>query len=375
MSIFGNRDDSYSSLPVIEGYGVDDMGAAFINMEAYDDMLDIVKSIHALDTLEIQGRREVSALQESGMSDEVIESEMEKWDAVHEAWYSSAWESIKKFFVDLGKKIKAFFATMLRWFNGFYMTAKKFAEKYGKEVVALDTKGNLKGYKIKTFDNEGLLKSGATDVENVFNKIFDTVQKFAAFQRAGVEVEKNSKNKEELDKVMTGAVLGTGPITRDKFHEELYSKFRGSNVSNAEDKKEMELSASKVVAFLKDDSGLKAAKKAGSEMEKHISHTISEIEKFASHRSDADKEGAEKYQIGKMNDGQVKNSAYTHSKSGSADVAARQIEAARLQVHLYNVGKTDALAMINAWKTAIEEKMGDYMRYCRGAFGYKKKDN
>ena len=46
---------------------------------------------------------------------------------------------------------------------------------------------------------------------------------------------------------------------------------------------------------------------------------------------------------------------------------------ARLHVHIFNTGKTEALAFVGAWKNAIEEKISDYMKFCRGAFGHKEK--
>ena len=42
MSIFGRQNTTAYAFPVVEGYGCEDLGAMFINTEAYDDMSDII---------------------------------------------------------------------------------------------------------------------------------------------------------------------------------------------------------------------------------------------------------------------------------------------------------------------------------------------
>jgi len=164
MAFFNNENFLTCTIPAVEGaqYDPDNGGAANIAMEAYEDMLNVVKAIHAADMAELACKHQYQGMTESYVAEQ-IQVVQEK--SVKEI-FETIKDGIKKFF----GKIATFFKKLYEKFFVFSKSNKSFAEKYTPILKNLkyDAKVKIQGY---AYTNEiqkilDLVERGVTGVEN-----------------------------------------------------------------------------------------------------------------------------------------------------------------------------------------------------------------
>lgn len=164
MAFFNNENFLTCTIPAVEGdqYDPDNGGAANITMEAYEDMLNVVKAIHAADIAELGCKHQYQGMTESYVAEQ-IQVVQEK--SVKEI-FETIKDGIKKFF----GKIATFFKKLYEKFFAFSKSNKSFAEKYLSVLKNMkhDAKVKIQGY---NYTNDlakitALVEKGVSGVED-----------------------------------------------------------------------------------------------------------------------------------------------------------------------------------------------------------------
>ena len=229
--------------PVYEGYSFEDAGATLIAMESYDDSESVIESISALDILILR------------------ESEL----PVLEAGAKDVIERVKSAFKKLWGKLKAFFATIMRYFDAMTKSAADFAKKYEKE---LGTK-SLSNFKYKMFNYTipEAPDKNASSAEKVLDDITGVLSNFtlaAGADKAKEGLNKLKEDREETEEEIRAEVAGKGgKLTAEEFRKELFATFRGG-AEGADDKAERDINIRTIISEVKDSPKLKRAVEAAS---------------------------------------------------------------------------------------------------------------
>lgn len=347
MSIFGkNSTYMVDDVPVFEGYDCEFNGDLLSEEESYEDQLGIIEAIHAIDMAELEMTKELKEVTEA--SD--IEAIQEKYAPVLEAALKTAWEKIKKFFMDLFGKLKAFFDSVVRFFVALFASGKQFATKYEKQLKKLKSDGKLVGYKAKMYKYTNMEGRTAEDALKIANDLIDS--KFGGLDNLTEEKAKEAQKKLEdekksfLDTLRAKFVPGIGgsDIDEDDFRKALFAHFR-DGVEPTEtliDDTPVDIDA--IIEVLKSGKELDAAKKAQSNCDKVFGEKINEIRKL--------------------------ESKYAEDKAAQAVLSY-----VHKYISLFSASKSIALAYFRAWKSAITERENTYKRICLNAFHYKKDKN
>lgn len=364
MSIFGKGyNDSTVTAPVYEGYGVEVNGDILAITESFDDQLEIVKALHAIDMEELAMRSDVRQLRESGADISAIEERQQQYEAVTEGMVKNAYQKIKEFFSKLWGKIKAFFASVVRYFDGLFKSSQDFVKKYEQQLKKLDLQGFK--YKMHKYTNLDGLKLEGVDRKEVIESVFAVLKSFDGSEK-GLEklrdmIEEQRENKEKEAAEMRGQFVGKGPLTQDEFTEALYAHFRNGATSD-DDMEEQPVKIEEILVVLKDTKAKKEvedfAKKNDEEFSK-ILKDISEIER-------------------KLITAKEKDGAYTvkHSDieaSVPTKASSLVLEQLRLAASFVSTQKDIEMQFFRAWRTAYAERESVYKRVCIAAFRYKRK--
>jgi hypothetical protein len=383
MSIFGRQSSSSYTVTAADGYGCDHMGSAFIAIEAFDDQLEIIKAIHAMDSVEIQAKKEVRVMQESFADRYDISNKMDKYEALYENFITDAWDKIVAFVKKVWEKVKAFFKSLVRVFDSLWLSGKEFAKKYKDKITALHNSGALKDYKINTYvytiDKEGV------DPKKTFNRLYDvlTSKKAVPFSISHVITAKTSMEeyakrlKNDQESILKAC---RGDMSVENFRTSIFKALRNGK----QDKEELELSPSTVFGALIDDEVGSKLKEANSKADTFFSEYIKTIEDLQSAVSSYSKENPVKhsdYKIGRLkNDDTHAGTASEeapYAKDFSAHLAADEknpshvVAALREVISIMNGAKSIALETIQMWRAAVTEREADYKKWCTGAFSHK----
>lgn len=374
MSIFGrNNVGSTLSAPVYEGYSCESNGDLIAIQEGYEDQLAIIESIHALDMEEISFKKQLKSLKESGASTDEIESSISKYETVIEGVVGNVWDNIKKFFTKMWGKIKAFFHSVVRYFDGLFKSGKDFVEKYAKELENL----NLNGYKFKMYNYTVSEEKKADSLFTITQKFLSSKGAFptrAASPTADIQelTDKLESDKDDIINGLRGELVGGGNLDKEQFAKELFGTFRGG-ASSETDKEEEQVNISNIISVLKgSDKALEKAEKAITDCDKVFSDYIKEIDKMqnviGNVKTDATEAKWEKHKISKDN-------SHDYNSTNTAGHKGESISFVKACSSIFSEGKNIALEYFRAWKEAIVERNGVYKSVCTSAFRYKKKDN
>lgn len=344
MSIFGRKNSYATNDVVVEGYNCENNGDLIAIQEGYEDQLAIIEALHAVDAEELAYRRDVLALESAGASVKEIENRREEFFVVTEGAVSNVYEKIKAFLNKIKAKLKAFFASVVRYFDGLFKSGKDFATKYEKELRKL----NLSGFEYKMFKYENL--DGSTPAEalekaqSMNDRLFNNIT-------TKDEVENvDDKKDDEFDK-FRGELIGSSAIDAADFSQELFSHFR-SDATDKSDMEEVKVQIGTIIDTLKTNKDLQTAEKALSKVDSVFDKAIRAIEKSE-----------------KEHDKVMVNKTATEEEKTKAifDAAVCQKKASHL-----NEAKTIALEYFRAWKSAVTERNSVYKNVCVAAFRYKK---
>lgn len=366
-------------VPVFEGYDVLDDGDLIALQESYEDQLSIVKQIHQIDTEMLLMESDINALQENeDVSEYEIEQREEAAEVVVEASVKGAWESIKQFFRNLAGKLKAFFDSVVRYFDGLFRSSAGFVSKYESQLSKL----NLAGYKFKMHDYTHLEEPAkdatvmdAKGVKDLYHMVFDRTIAASpeGIERLKRQIESSRGEKEELLNGVRGDVLGGGPVTPDKFKHQLFSYFRGGAKSH-DDRAEKAVEIRKIIASIKNTSAkakIQAAEKATNDEFNDILKKIDALSKSVENSSGF-----------KSNDGENMHRADAPSPTAGAttrrvnyNVNNRTVivEGVRMLATFTTGIKDINMAFFREWRAAWAERDSAYKSICRGAFSYKAK--
>jgi hypothetical protein len=366
MSIFGKGyNNSTVTAPVYEGYGVDVNGDILAITESFDDQLEIVKALHAIDMEELAMRSDVRQLRESGADISAIEERQQQYEAVTEGMVKNAYQKIKEFFSKLWGKIKAFFGSVVRYFDGIFKSSQEFAKKYEPQLRKLDLHGFK--YKMHTYTNLDELKGvEVSDRKQVVAQIFEGLKDFKGESEEDLKglrdtVDELRNNKDEILAQMRGQAVGKGPLTSEEFAEELYKLFR-NGASSDDDMEEQPVEIEKILAVLKDT-------KAKKEVEDFAKKVDDEFSKILKDINDIERKVA----TAKEKDGSLSVKHAGHEASIPTKASSLVLENLRLAASFTSASKDMQMQFFRAWRAAYAERDSVYKRVCLAAFRYKRK--
>ena len=366
MSIFGKGYNNFTvTAPVYEGYGVDVNGDILAITESFDDQLEIVKALHAIDMEELAMRSDVRQLRESGADLYAIEVRQQQYEAVTESMVKNAYQKIKEFFSKLWGKIKAFFESVARYFNSLFKSSKEFATRYEPELKELDLSGFK--YKMHEYTNLDDVDKKVTDrkakIEEVFAKLKAVDGSEEKIEELKKKIDDLRENKDENAAKMRGEYVKKEGmrLTQEEYAEVLYAYFRNGATSD-DDMEEQPVEIEHILTVLKDTKAKKEvedfAKKNNEEFSRII-REISEIER--------------KLATAKEKDGSYTVSHSDNEASVPAKASSLALELLRLSASEVSVQKDIEMQFFRAWRTAYAERNAVFKRVCLAAFRYKRK--
>lgn len=368
MSIFGRSQSVETDLnaPVFEGYHEEVNGDILAIQESFDDQLAIIEALHAIDMEELEMRKEVKALRENGADRYEIDARVEQFETVTEAAVKNAWQKIKDYFKKLWGKIKAFFGSVVRTFDGVFMSGQKFVKKYEADLKKLKLNGFK--YKYHNYTNleryDGVTKEG---VQKQINVLLDDAVKMAnesrpteddikAFRAA---LEQLRDDKEDVLNAVRGKEIGKSSITSEDFQRELYGYFR-DGADDRKDVSERAVDINKVIEVLKDTKAKTIAEKSIKTIDGEFSKIIKTINQLES----------------KLANAKEKNGTYTATQGNTelkvaVNVTPAVLEGLRFYSSMFSAMKDIQLQTFRAWKDAYNERNRVYKSICVAAFRYK----
>lgn len=366
MGIFGNSFTSPFNVPVYEGYGVEVNGDLIALQESYEDQLDTVKAIHAMDMEELRMKADVRQLQESGASDEKITERMQKFEIATESMLNDAWKSIKAFFAKLLGKLRAFFDTVIKFFDGVFRSGESFVKKYEAQLKKLDLTGfEFKMYKYTHLDepieDPKVAKKRVEDLLASVSDMAAAAGNASAAEHVRQRVEELKERREDELEELRGALVGGGRLSKEEFKEKLFAYFR-NGATGEEDKKEEKVSIDQIIDTLKNTGAKNDALKFIKSVEEefaNLTRKISEIEKKV-----ANAKPSASVTIGdKQNEHEV---TYTKESQQLA------LEAIRTLSGFFSATKEIQMQVFRAWREAWAERNATYKSVAVAAFRYKK---
>lgn len=363
MSIFGKGYYTVTA-PVYEGYGVDVNGDILAITESFDDQLEIVKALHAIDMEELAMRNDVRQLRESGADLYAIEERQHQYEAVTEGMVKNAYQKIKEFFSKLWGKIKAFFASVVRYFDGLFKSSQDFAKKYEHQLKKLDLLGFK--YKMHKYTNLDDVDTTVVDRKATIEEVFDDLkevdgseEKIKELQK---EIEELRENKDENVAIMRGKfVKKEMPLTQEEYTGVLYAYFRNGATSD-DDMEEQPVEIEHILTVLKDTKAKKGVEKWAKKNDEEFSKILKDISEIERKLANA-KEKDGKYT--------VKHSDYEASIPTKA--SSLVLEQLRLVAGMISTQKDIEMQFFRAWRTAYAERESVFKRVCLAAFRYKRK--
>lgn len=348
MSIFGTRPEGLN-VQAMENYTV--YGGDIVAMEeCMTDMLGVIESIHAHDMAEIQADAQIKALQESGASEAEIEEVRENYTVVMEGAAKDMYDKLVQMLKNLWAKIKGYFKSMVRFFEGLTKSGKDFVKKYEKDLLALD----LTGYTPLMYDwNEGRLTADA-NVDNFPLIVEGVVDQYVnvggSLEKVQAAAKVLGEKKEEILGKIRGKFVGEASLDASDYNEAIFKYFR-KGATGADDKKETAVKIHEIIAILKEDKTVTKLKKAEANVDKVFSDKIKTVSKTRDEFEKAVRNQGMSSEEGQMSKAQ-------------ANLLSRSIT-------IFNEGQSIALTFVRGWKDAVVARNREYKNVCVAAFRYK----
>ena len=350
MAIFNKGYGSTTTTINESAYDCENGGLFRIISESYEDDIALYEEMADVDLTEIETDKKIKEIESEADPDTgAVETLKKDLEDVQEASLKEIWGTIKTKFKEFIEKLKAWFASVIRVFDGIFMNSKKFVEKYEKEILAL----NLSGYKVEMFEYSHI--NNVSMIKAVKNKLDTRIDNIVAFAKKKVDdyIKSNHDNGDN-DSFIDGTEKNKEKITKDIMNDlniDGFSKGDYTDISTASykyfrngangpvDKKMVSVDAKKLINFCK----------SGQEKINILKEIISSLSR----------------QQGKVES--MINSAV--SEDGRA-----------LQVTKYYIQEAKAvygvhMSFYGAYKNAVSEALGVYTGALKKAFGYSKKQN
>lgn len=338
MAIFNG--DLFNDVPVYEGYGVNASGNIMAVIESFDDDIAIIEAMHKLDMDELHYKAKIKALRESGADTEEIEELENEMDEVTEANSTSVFGRIREALAKLWGKIKDFFKSIIRFFDGLAMSGKDFAKKYKTDLLKLD----LRGYEHKMY-NYTIDKANIQVRENDLyseEALKNSVTEILGKNKKDIKLPTPEEDEKSED-ATRGEYVGKSACSSDNYAQELFSYFRDGALDESF-KRFIPVSITSVISFLETNKDLDNIKKAETAANKEFANL----------------------------DSTMKNIESTlRSKETDTDAEGRVIQAANYALRSAKKHVTIYTTFLNAYRSACEERLGEYKKICVNAFRYK----
>lgn len=340
MSIFTNKlsvnDDAFESeIVACEGYDFELGGNYDAMMESYDDDLAIIESMHAFEMAELE------AMKESGS--------VEVATPIMESSLKDIWAKIKAFFVNLGKRIMAFFRSVKDYIVSIVASGSEFAKKYKERLDKVKlTNFTYEMYDYKIRDN---FKTGTTHMKATNKKSEEYVNMIKGVQIKGDHVlaKLNSientldSSKEELLADLRKKLSGSA-VSNEEYTKALFETFR----SGGKKKSVSVTSLSQYVEFLEKSDDLNKTIKEAHET---VKSTFANIEKSIN---------------------EAAREAETSTKGGEySQAGAKKAALMRSQLKTFASAQSLFTRYVSAWSTAAKEATGTYKSLCYKALTHK----
>lgn len=328
---FKSEGTSEYTHPTFEGYSFEHGGAQVIAMESFDDSLAVLEALSEVD---------IHILRES--SEEVVV----------EAAAKGVIEKIKNALKKLWGKIKAFFESIIRFFDGMTKSSADFAKKYEDRLRKLD----LTSFKYKMFKYTitGAPQKDAVKAEDYLRDIAVQVGKSIDASKTSVEegrkaLESLKEQREEKEEAIRGEFAGGGKLSADEYRKALFSSFRGG-AEGPEDKEEVNVDIFNILNIVKESPKLKKAIEAAK------SFTDKSFNNYLKDFDNAQKAAISKNQ-------ELDGSANASIYAGLCQLYYKEIQ-------FY---QTTASQFFNAWIDAVKERDRTYKSVMKAAFSHKEK--
>ena len=343
MAIFGNRNLNELDVPTIEsGYGAEVNGNMDALIESFDDDLAIIEAMHDVDMKEMQGKAEIEKMKENDADDEDVEKAEKELEKVTEAGIKDIFAKIVEKLQKLWAKIKAWFASIRKFFDGIFMSAEDFVKKYENQLRSLVSAGKLKDYKYKMYNytNTDVVKVDAPEVkvDDFTNGSAEEIKK---------ELAELKENEEKFLDGIRGLCCGETSVSSEDFQKKLFAYYR-DGAEDDSDKKEITVDIDKIIAFTKNGKAkLNELDKRRTTLDKIFTKYVGDVNKMASVAE--------------------KNTEDNDKKSAIVQAANYIVTQCGKQQNIFQTS-------INAWRTAVNEQLNTYKSVCLGAFRYKKEN-
>jgi hypothetical protein len=281
-------------VPVYEGYDAKTGDLRAIS-EAAQDMVGVYEAMHGYAMAELGVEQGTVTMEAAGEKGRNI--------------FQRILDALKK----LWGKIRNFFDNIIVNINAKVKNGKEFAKKYKSRFKAI-------GFKPDVYPYTGLK-------QNPVKTIFTDCSEFIAKQRdRATDPADFTSHKTTIIEELRGSLVGDSRLDSDEFKKKSVEYFRG-----AKDTKEMTLSADGIISVLENETALKEAKEAKTNMDKSFTETIKGI-------SDMQKEY--ETQLKKLEDsissGDYGTVATAHHAMNGAAVRDRQWDHSRISTGFSN---------------------------------------
>lgn len=339
-------------------------GAGVIAMESAEAFRDIFEvSFYSPETCTIQAALEgASCVEESTQA------------AIMEAAFSSAFEKIKQFFINLKDKVKEFLHNIKRYLTGIFSNDEKWVKTYEKELKALSS-ADLKDYKIKMYDYDIMAALDKSGLEAKATKLTEEVEKTMDTYRANTKGKKEDADfSDDLNDLAERQYLDFikelvgKAIDEDELDKELWSLMRKG--ADSESDKDDVVVAPKIGTFIET---LKKSTKDISAYDSMISKTDSIYQKAIKLVNDTQKKYENAKEVG--GDGIGARNIKDPKTSKFMGPGGRQymIEGLRKYSSTLSKMQTADNKKNNAAKSALVERNAAYKSALTGAFAYARK--
>lgn len=304
---------------VEEDYSIEVGGDLIAMQEAFQDLADMNVSYAAMNA------QAVDAFVQEGSVEGFLTG------PVMEGFLGDAKDRIIKALKSLKEKLVAFFKSAVKYFDAMFMSAKKFASKYGDELKAK----KLAGFKREMFEYKlGAVPTGDAVFKDVQKVVDEFTQPSLSNVAKGLTEDKRSFETRAMK------ALGGDTGSREAFRKSIYKKLR----NGATVKKEIAPNIGEIVNALADGELVKDVEEAMKGCEQAFDDQIKKIEDI---KSDVDS-----------------------TKPGHENMTKLY-----KNVHTYTVmGKELSMTVFNEWKSAAKERDSAYKSCLSAALHYSEKE-
>ena len=265
MAIFTNTiTKNEIELPVYEGYGLENSEYMNIFTEALEDDLAVIEAMHGYDMAEILGNRKINGVIESKSAenvdykpeeDEEIGELKEELQTTLEAEGEKAKSKFRQGVEKVWAKIKAFFASVVRFFKNLGTTSKEFLGKNKKYInnIKSDLSFEYEMYNWNivrlTAEVGNNLKKTNSSIEDLQKQTIARMNDRFTDEDVAQMVDKLNTLSEHYSDLFRGTVVGETKVSAEEYSDKLFNYFRGEN-ARKDGKKPATITKAEIAKFV-----------------------------------------------------------------------------------------------------------------------------